>query len=86
MLYVTDHVSFSKNVAKYRMNNALYFNVNIYTYETKRTARKGAVKRNFKASKGKARSKKSLRSLANQKGEFPARYHVKYKERQATRR
>lgn len=47
------------------MNNALYFNVNIYTrtntYETKRTARKGAVKRNFKASKRKARSKKSLR-------------------------
>lgn len=61
MLYVTDHVSFSKNVAKYRMNNALYFNVNIYTFETKRTARKGAVKRNFKASKRKARSKKSLR-------------------------
>lgn len=56
-----DHVSFSKNVAKYRMNNALYFNVNIYTYETKKTARKGAVKRNFKASKRKARSKKSLR-------------------------
>lgn len=34
MLYVTDHVSFSTNVAKYRMNNALYFNVNIYTFKT----------------------------------------------------
>ena len=56
MLYVTDHVSFSTNVAKYRMNNALYFNVNIYTFKPKRTARKDAVKRSFKASKRKGRS------------------------------